>query len=229
MATIPSTGFILINKPLKLSSHTVVSRLRKISGIKKIGHAGTLDPLATGLLILAIGREYTKKIDQYVKLDKEYVAEIFFGAESETYDREGEIKNTYSGTRIKKKIIRQALDKWQGEVKQVPPIFSAKKIKGQKLYNLARQGKEIEIPSHLVKISKIKILKYRWPILKIKISCGSGTYIRSLAHDLGRDLNCGAYLYSLSRTKIGKNKLSRAIKLDRLNIKILNKHLKNIL
>ncbi|MCX6798043.1 MAG: tRNA pseudouridine(55) synthase TruB [Candidatus Falkowbacteria bacterium] len=223
------TGFILIDKPLGPSSHTVVNRLRGISGFKKIGHAGTLDPLASGLLLLAIGREYTKKLGGLIKLDKEYWAEIYLGATSDTYDREGKVSQTYIGKRLSRSLVKKTLKNWEGEVKQKPPIFSAKKINGRKLYQLARQGKKIEIEPRLIKIYKIKILKYRWPILKIRINCASGTYIRSLAHDLGADLGCGAYLYNLRRTKIGQATIKKAIKLDKLTVEKLSKRLKTAL
>lgn len=224
--TIEPGGLILINKPRGLSSHAVVNRLRCLSGLKRVGHAGTLDPLASGLLILALGRSYTKKISRYVKLDKEYRAEIYLGATTNTYDREGKAQPTYFGPPLKKHLVKRALGAWVGERQQKPPLFSALKVKGQKLYKLARRGREVELSPRRVTIYKIKILRYHWPLLKIKVACGSGTYIRSLAYDLGNDLACGAYLYNLQRTKIGPYKLRRAINLDRLNPKNLQCHLK---
>lgn len=228
METIKS-GFILINKPLGLSSHAVINCLRRLSGIKKIGHAGTLDPLATGLLIVAVGRDYTKRINDFVKLDKEYMAELYLGATTASYDKEAEIKKNYQGDRLQKKIIKNSLKLWRGRIAQRPPLYSAKKIAGQKLYNLARRGQSVAIKTCPIEIYKLKILKYSWPLLKIKVACSSGTYIRSLAHDLGQTLGCGAYLNNLERVKIGKLSLKKAIKLSKLSNKNLNRYLKKSL
>ena len=218
------TGFILIDKPLKMTSHNVVNQLRKITKIRKIGHAGTLDPLASGLLILAIGRSATKNIQQYIKLDKTYIADIKLGAISTTYDQEGEIKKIKSD-KIGLQQIKTIIKNFTGQIKQVPPMFSAKKIKGQKLYHLARQGKEIKRPAQKIEIFYINILKYNWPDLKIKVKCSSGTYIRSLAYDIGQQLGCGAYLAGLKRIKIGQYKLDNAIKISKINKKNWHKHI----
>ncbi len=204
------SGFLLINKPVGPTSHDVISRLRKITGIKKIGHAGTLDPLAEGLLLVAIGRQATKNIQQFVGLDKQYLAEIKLGEETDTYDREGQILKKYQGPKIEKKIIKNSLQKFLGEQKQMPPMYSAKQVAGQRLYVLARQHKTIDRPTSLIKINKLKLKKYQWPLVTLLINCSSGTYIRSLAYDLGLELGCGAYLYSLQRTKIGNYKLKKA-------------------
>ncbi|MEI7452301.1 MAG: tRNA pseudouridine(55) synthase TruB [Candidatus Falkowbacteria bacterium] len=219
------SGFILIDKPFGRSSHSIVWQLRRITQIKKIGHAGTLDPRATGLLILAIGREATKQISQFVKMDKEYVAEVFLGKTTSTYDSEGEITNEYQGEKIKRRAIRIALKKFKGEQLQVPPMFSAKKVNGKKLYELARKDIEIERLPSKITIYKIKILKYSWPKLSLRIYCSSGTYIRSIAYDLGQELGCGAYLSALRRTKIAKFKVSRAKKIDKVNEKNWQKYL----
>ncbi len=209
-------GFILINKPIGPSSHDIVNILRKITNERKIGHAGTLDPLAEGLLIIAIGRQTTKKINEYTLLDKTYIAEIKLGEETNTYDREGKIVKKYNIEKINKKDLKKAIKKFIGQQKQIPPMYSAKKVKGKKLYDLARQDIIIDRESSLIEIKKIKLLKYRWPIAKIKINCSSGTYIRSLAYDLGLELFCGAYLFSLKRSKIGKYKLKNAYNLDKI-------------
>ncbi|MFH1412444.1 MAG: tRNA pseudouridine(55) synthase TruB [bacterium] len=222
-----NSGFILINKHSGPTSHDVVDELRKITDIKKIGHAGTLDPLASGLMILGISREATRKIDQFVKLDKEYVADIKLGAQTDTYDREGQIiKNDFKA--ILEKEIKKVLKKFLGKQKQLPPMYSAKKIKGKKLYELARQGKEVERKPHNIEIYKIKLISYSWPELKIIINCSSGTYIRSLAHDIGQKLGCHAYLQELQRTKIGLFSLKQAVELNELNKKNYIKHLINI-
>lgn len=220
-----ATGFILIDKPVGPTSFGVIARLRRITGIKKIGHAGTLDPFASGLLILAVGREATREISRFVKLDKEYIAEARLGASTNTYDREGKIIGEYAGERIKKSAIKEALKNFKGEIAQTPPMFSAKKIGGKKLYELARQGIEVERRPNQVKVYEINILKYRWPDLRLRIKCSSGTYIRSLAYDLGQSLGCGAYLEGLRRTAIGRYKVGRAATLAKVTEKNWSKKL----
>jgi len=211
-------GYLLINKPEEITSHGVVSRLRKITGIKKIGHAGTLDPFATGLLILAIGRKATKNISKFVKLDKEYVATLFLGAETDTYDKTGktvlssekEMKSSFKEIDL---VVRQFI----GPQLQIPPMFSAKKIKGKKLYELARKGVEVERRPAAIEIFALEIVGFKWPYLEIKVHCSSGTYIRSIAYEIGKKLGCGAYLEALKRTKIGDFSLKNAKNLDDLN------------
>lgn len=216
-----NSGFIPINKPSSPSSHHVINMLRKITGIKKIGHAGTLDPFASGLLICAIGREATREIDQFVKLDKEYIAEIFLGATSDTYDRTGIINNYESRvlgiTNYELNEVKKLIEKFIGPQQQIPPMYSAKKVGGRKLYELARKGIEIERQPNDINISNIKILGYSYPLLTLKINCSSGTYIRSLAHDIGQALGCGAYLKELQRTKIGEFNLTKAVDIKKLN------------
>ncbi len=211
-----NSGFILIDKPLGLSSHSVVNRLRHLSGIKRIGHAGTLDPKASGLMILAVGREATKEISQFVKMDKEYEAEIHFGLTTDTYDQEGQIISQYQGVGLHRKQIETALKNFLGSSEQLPPMYSAKKVKGQKLYHLARQGKDIERPKQLITLFNLEILDYSWPLLKLKVACSSGTYIRTLAYDLGVFLGTGAYLSGLRRTKVGNFAIDQAVELDRI-------------
>jgi len=211
------SGFIIINKPIGPTSHDIVDKMRKITGIKKIGHAGTLDPFASGVLILAIGRESTKRIDKIVQEKKEYLADFFLGKVTDTYDREGKFLHEYEGEEIDKKNIKKVLKSFKGKQEQVPPMFSAKKVKGKKLYELARQGKTIERRSSEIKIYKIKLEKYIWPILKIKIKCSKGTYIRSLAFDIGEKLGCGAYLKELERTEVGNFKLKKSINIENIN------------
>lgn len=217
-------GFLLIDKPKKITSFDVIYKLRKITGIKKIGHAGTLDPLATGLLLCAIGRPATRQIDQFIKLDKTYQAKIKLGEISDTYDKEGQVTKIECN-KIPQKEIAKILKKFQGQIKQVPPMFSAKKIKGQKLYDLARQGKTVKRPAQNIIIYNLKIIKYKFPYLDIEIKCSSGTYIRSLAHDFGQTLGCGALLADLKRTQIGQYSLKQAVKLSQLNKKNWQKYL----
>jgi tRNA pseudouridine55 synthase len=209
-------GFILINKPAGITSHDVVDKLREITKIKKIGHAGTLDPFATGLLILGIGREFTKKLSVFQKKDKEYIATLRLGAESDTFDIEGKIVEKKVEKIPERKEIEEVLKSFLGEIEQIPPAFSAKKIKGKKLYELARKGIKIKPKPQKVKIYEISILEYKFPYLKIKVKCSSGTYIRSLANDIGKKLGCGAYVEELMRTKIGEFSIENAVELSKL-------------
>jgi tRNA pseudouridine55 synthase len=220
-----NSGFILINKPIGPTSHDIVSQLRKITGIKKIGHAGTLDPFASGLLIVAIGREATRGIDKFVKLDKEYLAVLKLGAVSDTYDPEGkiEIKNNIAAP-AESKIVA-VLEKFLGEQEQVPPMFSAKKINGQKLYNLARQGKIVQRQPNKIKIYNLEIVNYCWPKLTLKIRCSSGTYIRSLGNDIGESLGCGAYVAELTRTIVGSYLLDDCVDIETVDKKNWTKYL----
>jgi tRNA pseudouridine55 synthase len=210
-------GFILINKPAGITSHDVVDKLREITKIKKIGHAGILDPFATGLLILGIGREFTKKLSVFQKKDKEYIANLRLGAESDTFDRDGKIVERKVERIPEREEIEETLKIFLGEIEQIPPAFSAKKIGGKKLYELARKGIKVEPKPQRVKIYEISILEYKFPYLKIKVKCSSGTYIRSLANDIGKKLGCGAYVEELTRTKIGEFSIENAIELLKLN------------
>jgi tRNA pseudouridine55 synthase len=209
-------GFILIDKPAGPTSFGVIARLRRITGVKKIGHAGTLDPAASGLLICAIGRTATREISRFVKLDKKYEALIRLGVTTDTFDREGKELSHYSGAAIGKKEIKQAVKLLPGKQEQIPPMFSAKKVGGQKLYELARKGIEIVRQPSSIEIYQVKILKYHWPDLRLMIHCSSGTFIRSIAAELGDKLGCGAYLAGLKRTEIGRFKLTKAVKLEKI-------------
>ncbi|HHD92011.1 MAG TPA: tRNA pseudouridine(55) synthase TruB [Candidatus Portnoybacteria bacterium] len=210
--------FLLINKPIGITSHDVVDQLRKITGIKKIGHAGTLDPLASGLLIVGIGRESTKQLNKFLKLPKVYQSKIFLGQERDTDDAEGKIiseKKNCPPPSIE--VIKKTLTNFIGQQQQIPPQFSAIKLKGKKAYQLARQGKNPKLSPRQVTISEIKLLSYQFPYLEIEVKCSSGTYIRALARDIGRVLNCGAYSADLRRTAIGDFKLKQAKDIDCLS------------
>lgn len=211
------SGIILIDKPEGLTSYQVVATLKKVAGIRKIGHSGTLDPFACGLMILAVSREATKKLSLFLKLDKEYIATLKLGFVSDTLDREGKISKREIKEVPSKKEVEKTLSDFVGEIEQTPPIFSAKKIEGKRAYYLARQGKKVNLKPQKVKIKKLRLLEYRFPSLKIKVNCSSGTYIRSLASDIGEKLGCGAYLEKLVRTKIGPFSLSEAAPLFKLN------------
>lgn len=194
-------GILLVNKPKGQTSFALVGILRKRLGVKKIGHAGTLDPFATGVMVMLIGRSFTRLSDQFLLKDKEYQAELRLGITTDTYDCEGKILSESSYVPTLEEI-QHALKDFQGEISQVPPMFSAKKIGGKKLYDLARKGQEVERAP--VKITlETKFIRYEYPYLEIKVSCSKGTYIRSLAYDLGLKLGCGAHLSNLKRTRSG--------------------------
>lgn len=194
-------GILPINKPTGKTSFSLIARLRKILGIKKIGHAGTLDPFATGVMILLIGREYTKLSDQFLNGDKEYLAELYLGKETDSYDCDGQELSS-SDYIPSLEEIHSALNQFQGTIKQVPPMFSAKKIQGKKLYELARKGIEVERPAVDVQL-QTTFVSYEYPFLRLKVQCSKGTYIRSIASDLGKLLKCGAHLSALERTRSG--------------------------
>lgn len=200
---------IAINKPKGPSSFGVVAQVRKITGVKKVGHAGTLDPLASGVLVVAVGREDTKRIDEIVAKEKEYVADLKLGEESTTDDEEGE-KNAVSDLRPEREDIEASLQKFVGEIMQIPPKFSAMKVGGQRAYKLAREGKEVEMTARQVLIKEIELLEYDYPLMKIRVVTGPGVYIRSLARDIGRDLGCGAYMSDLIRTRVGEFRIEEA-------------------
>ena len=198
-------GILLIDKPDSMTSFGVVARVRRVlsqqAGKKvKVGHTGTLDPFATGLLILCIGKE-TKNAMSYTKLDKVYEATIRLGQTSTTGDPEGELTDV-SDKQPTQEEIAAALEKFTGEITQTPPIFSAIKIDGRRAYDLARQGKEVEIPERKVMIHSLELVDYAYPELKIRTHVSSGTYIRSLAQDIGETLGTGAYCTQLRRTKV---------------------------
>lgn len=202
-------GILLIDKPVGISSFRLVSMLRRRLNIKKIGHSGTLDPNASGVMVMLIGRAFTRLSDKLLNHDKQYEATLFLGKETDTFDLEGEIvsENSHLPTEDE---ISFALQEFQGEVQQTPPMFSAKKINGKKLYELAREGKTIERKPSTVRM-EISQTSYDYPFLKLNIDCSKGTYVRSLAHDLGQSLGCGAYLHGLIRTRSGPFCLKDAI------------------
>ena len=196
-------GFIALDKPRGPTSNAIIQDLKERFGLPKIGHAGTLDPMATGLLLLCIG-EATKFSRFLIEADKAYVAELILGESTDTYDAEGQIIEKKSIRGITNDSVERALSKLRGTILQKPPMFSAKKIKGRRLYKLARQGKEIEREKLPVNIYKNKLLELEGSRVFLEIECSKGTYIRSIAHDLGKSLGCGAHLGGLRRTKVGK-------------------------
>jgi tRNA pseudouridine55 synthase len=199
-----------IYKPKGITSAEALRRIKRKIGAEKIGHAGTLDPLASGILVVATGAD-TKKISEVVAKEKEYVAKIKFGEISETDDEEGK-KTVVPVEKIPSfQEVREAVDGFLGEIEQRPPIFSAVKIAGKEAYKRARKGEHIEIPARKVLIKKIDILNYVWPILELRVVTGPGTYIRSLARDIGERLGTGGYLTELERTAVGEFTREKAV------------------
>ena len=210
-------GFFSVYKPKGPSSFWVVAQVRKIVGKKvKVGHAGTLDPLAEGVLVIAVGRESTKKISETVAKEKEYIAEVFLGEESSTDDGEGEKTEIDKSFTPRKEEVLEILKKFEGEIMQKPPIFSAIKVSGKNSYLLARKGQIPDLKDRMVKIHKIELLEYNYPIIKIKVITGPGVYIRALSRDIGRELKTGAYMYSLVRNRVGAFTADNAIKVEDL-------------
>ncbi|MDD5455648.1 MAG: tRNA pseudouridine(55) synthase TruB [Candidatus Margulisbacteria bacterium] len=204
--TVLEFGIYNIFKPYGWTSFDVVNKLKKIFKEKKIGHAGTLDPMATGVLVVAVGREYTKKLQELTGLDKCYLAEIMLGVETDSYDLEGNIVQMKQPGTIEEEAVIEVLKNFKGEIKQNPPVYSAIKKNGRKLYEYARKNQEVEIEERTVQISSMKLLSYKngfFPKLIIKTVVSKGTYIRSLAHDIGVMLNTGAVLSRLTRLAVG--------------------------
>lgn len=203
------SGILLVNKPKGKTSFNVVSAVRRASGVQKVGHAGTLDPLATGVLILLVGKDYTRLSDSFLLQDKEYIGTLRLGVRTDSYDAEGNVIETSPLIPSEEEIIT-ALANFQGTVFQTPPMFSAKKVQGKKLYELARKG--IEIPREPQKvILTTKLLHYEYPYLSLHVACSKGTYIRSIAEDLGLSLGCGAHLSDLTRTRSGAFSISECM------------------
>lgn len=202
-------GILLVNKPRGCTSFSLVAAARKRLGVKKIGHAGTLDPFATGLVVLLVGREYTRLSDQFLTCDKEYIGRVHLGVTTDSYDSDGKQLST-SDFVPSEAEVRQALESFQGTVLQVPPMFSAKKVQGKKLYELARKGQEVERKPVAVEM-KTQLLAYCYPYVDIRVQCSKGTYIRSIAHDLGQLLGCGGHLSELQRLRSGDFHLHNSV------------------
>jgi tRNA pseudouridine55 synthase len=209
-------GIILIDKAGGITSHDAIDALRKITGQRKIGHTGTLDPLATGLLVICLGR--ATKLTPFMTLeDKTYRAVIHLGKRSTTYDAEGVDESTAVPVpEMTSEKIKNILNHFEGRIVQRVPLHAAVKVGGKKLYNLARQGKEIELPERRVTVYEIELTDWESPRLKCTIACSKGTYIRSLANDIGEMIGCGAYLESLRRTKVGDFSLDDALTLEKV-------------
>lgn len=205
---------VAINKPRGPSSNHAVIRVKKTSRIKRVGHAGTLDPLASGVLVVGVGRAATKLLWGADLQEKEYVADVHFGMTSTTGDEAGEKTVVEIREIPSEEALRAALAKFVGKISQTPPIFSALKIAGKPAYKLARKGVEVELKPRIVEILSIDLLSYAWPTAQVRVVCKSGVYIRSLVQDVGADLGVGAYMANLVRTRVGKYKIEDAIHLD---------------
>ena len=204
---------LLVDKPLEWTSYQAVAKikyaLQKITGKKKlkVGHAGTLDPLATGLLIICLGKK-TKEISDFMGLPKEYLAQVKLGATTPSYDLESDVDQQFPTDHINLEVIQEVIETFKGAISQVPPIFSAIKKDGIRAYEKARAGEEVVMAPRQVIIHELEILKYSDQVLELRVRCSKGTYIRSLAHDLGKALNSGGHLVGLRRTKIGSYEAS---------------------
>ncbi len=206
-------GVLLIDKPSGITSHDVVDRVRRKLRMKRIGHAGTLDPMATGLLIILVGK--ATKLSQYLmSLDKSYEGTITLGESTNTYDGEGEVMTTRPVPELSIEGAQKALDAFLGDQYQKPPMFSAVKIKGQPLYKMARKGQEVEREPRFIRIARFEATRYEEPEIEFSLDCTKGTYVRSLAHDIGENLGCGGYLSQLRRTSSDKFHVRDAIELE---------------
>lgn len=210
-------GFLNIYKPVGMTSHDVVSVLRRVTKIKQIGHTGTLDPFAEGVLPICIGK--ATRLIEYLQDDKEYLATVQFGAATNTFDLDGE-KVFTSDKKVSRDDIKEGLKSFEGEILQFPPIFSAIKVKGKKLYEYARKGEEVEIQPRKVIIENIELKNFDEELqqAQILLKCSKGTYIRSIANDLGKILGCGGYLIKLIRTQAGKFRVENSVQLDRIDV-----------
>ena len=209
-------GFLVVDKPPGLTSHDVVDEVRRRFGTRRVGHLGTLDPQATGVLPLAL-REATKLVPFLPEMEKAYVGTVRLGLETDTLDAEGTVLREHDGPLPDEAAVRAALPAFVGEIDQVPPMFSAVKKDGVPLHRLARRGEEVERDPKRVRIDKIDLLRFESPDAEISVQCGPGTYVRTLAADLGEKLGCGAILQSLRRLKSGSFEITQAVTLEQLD------------
>lgn len=208
-------GFLIVNKPEGKTSFSVVARIKRLSGEKRVGHAGTLDPIATGVLPICLGQ--ATRITQFLtNSSKAYEAQIQLGVTTDTFDRQGKIVDRRDVNDITVTRIEEALTAFRGVINQVPPVFSAVKQGGRRSYELARAGVPLKLKSRSVEITKLELTSYRKPLIEIYIACSKGTYIRSLANDLGQHLGCGAHLKNLTRLRCGPFSIQNALSLDQI-------------
>jgi len=205
-----------VDKPKGPTSNDILEKVRKLTGIRKVGHAGTLDPLACGVLVVGVGRNATRRLGEVVKKEKEYLATVKFGEESTTGDAEGEKRKFSVSKEPTLEEIRGVVSEFVGGIEQVPPIYSAVKIKGKEAYKRARAGEDFYMKPRKIEIKDIKILDYTWPFLRLRVVTGPGVYIRALARDIGRKLRVGGYLADLERTRVGEFTKDKTVPLKSL-------------
>jgi tRNA pseudouridine55 synthase len=208
-AVVEPEGILLVDKPQGITSHDVVDKIRRLYQMRRVGHAGTLDPMATGLLIILIGKA-TKASDQLMAQEKEYLGEATFGTVTDSQDADGQTVETHPVPELAAAQVQEVMNTMLGEQKQTPPMFSARKVGGQKLYDLARKGVEIEREARAIRIDAFELTAWTSPRATFRVRCTKGTYVRTLAHDLGRKLGCGAHLSALRRTVSGHLNVDRA-------------------
>lgn len=208
-------GVLVVDKPKGMTSHDVVDFLRRKFALKKVGHAGTLDPMATGVLVMLIG-SFTRRSGEFLNDDKEYAAKMVLGAESDTLDAWGRITPRQESVTCVRADIEKAFNKFLGEIEQTPPQYSAKKHKGRKLYEFARKGVNVKVDPKKVTIKNIEILNIAFPEIVFRVVCSKGTYVRQLASDIGKELGCGAYLSGLRRMRSGSFTIKDAVGMEEL-------------
>jgi tRNA pseudouridine55 synthase len=222
MREIMKNGIMLVNKPIGITSHDVVDVVRNKLRIKRVGHAGTLDPLAQGLLVILVGKS-TKLFSNFVNFDKEYLGILKLGEVTTTGDSEGEVIKRADCGGIGEEQLQQAFSSFMGEIDQVPPMVSALRVKGKRLYSLARKGITVQREPRHVKIHSLKILKVELPFVEFFVHCSKGTYVRKLAEDIGESIGCGGHMTKIKRLSIGPFKLDDAINLDDIDESHLRK------
>jgi len=208
-------GIIIINKPKGITSHDVVAYARKKLGIKRVGHSGTLDPQATGVLVLLLGK-CTKLFDRFLDFDKEYVATLTLGVKTSSGDTDGKILATCDYSHVEEKMVNNALMPYVGEILQTPPMVSAVKYKGQRLYKLARKGSIVPVAARKVTIKELRLLKFSLPDIVFYLKCSRGTYVRQLAEDLAKDLDCVGHVSKIERLSVGPFNISSSISLSEI-------------
>ncbi len=209
-------GIIVVDKPDGMTSHDVVARVRKIFKMRRVGHAGTLDPLATGVLVLLLGKA-TKLFSKFVAFDKAYCATMILGTETTSADTQGDIIQQRPYQHITRAAVEKVLENFIGEIEQIPPMVSAVKIKGRKLYQLARKGITVEREARQIRVDCLRIEQFDLPEIKFYLECSKGTYVRQLADDIGKILGCGACISQIRRTKVGLFSIEDAVNLEDLN------------
>ena len=218
-------GVLLLDKPAGMTSHDVVDHIRRAAHTRRVGHTGTLDPSATGLLIICVG-EATRLSEYLTRLDKVYEGYLRFGVVTDSYDMEGKVLEENPVPDIRPEEIREAFDALTGDIQQVPPMVSAVKVGGQRLYKMARKGETVERKPRDVTVKEFRLLDYDAPLARFRVECTSGTYVRSLCHDVGRSIGCGGTLDSLRRVAVGRHRVENATPVDGFeNVEDIYEHL----